>query len=70
MNWISIHESLPQEARVEVFVTNGHVVAPAWWIAGRFEAFCTPGKRLKWVTHWRRFPAPPDRGADDPADAC
>lgn len=65
MSWISIRDSLPQEARLEVFVTNGRVVAPAWWVVGRFEAFCSPGMALKWVTHWRRFPVPPQRDRAD-----
>jgi hypothetical protein len=59
MEWISVREALPREGRLEVLVTNGHAVAPAWWVAGRFEAFCERGRSLRWVTHWGRFPAPP-----------
>ena len=59
MEWISVQDRLPREGRLEVFVTNGHVVAPAWWAPGKFEAFCEHGLVLKWVTHWSRFPAPP-----------
>ena len=61
MEWISVHHELPSEARLEVLVSNGRAVAPAWWVGGRFEAFCEPGLALKWVTHWSRFPAPPKR---------
>ncbi len=61
MEWISVDHELPREARLEVFVTNGRAVAPAWWVAGRFEAFCKPGLNLKWVTHWSRFPLPPKK---------
>ena len=59
MDWISVQDRLPGEGRLEVFVSNGHAVAPAWWVGGRFEDFCGRGLVLKWATHWRRFPAPP-----------
>ena len=59
MEWISVQDGLPKEGRLEVLVTNGHVVAPAWWIGARFEDFCGRGLVLKWATHWARFPAPP-----------
>jgi hypothetical protein len=62
MEWISVRDHLPEQGRVEVLVTNGSAVAPAWWVKGTFEAFCEAGRRLKWVTHWRRFPDPPTLG--------
>jgi Protein of unknown function (DUF551) len=60
MEWFRVEDRLPKEARLEVLVTNGHSVAPAWWVGGRFEAFCANGLVLKWVTHWAKFPDPPD----------
>ncbi len=59
MEWISVHDRLPKEGRLEVLVSNGRAVAPGWWVGGRFEDFCGRGLVLKWATHWGRFPAPP-----------
>jgi hypothetical protein len=56
MKWISAQQELPKEGRLEVLASNGHTVAPAWWVAGRFESFCERGRVLKWVTHWAKFP--------------
>jgi hypothetical protein len=67
MKWINAHQELPQKSRLEVLVTNGHGVAPAWWVGGKFEAFCERGRILKWVTHWATFPDPPDTGNVDSA---
>ena len=65
MKWISAQQELPKEGRLEVLATNGHTVAPAWWVAGRFESFCERGRVLKWVTHWAKFPDPPTAGNAD-----
>jgi hypothetical protein len=61
MEWIHVGHELPEEGRLEVLVTKGHAVAPAWWVGGKFEAFCERGLVLRWVTHWRRFPLPPEK---------
>jgi hypothetical protein len=60
MFWTNVERTLPKEGRLEVLVSNGYSVAPAWWVDGAFEAFCQQGHKLRWVTHWQRFPSPPN----------
>jgi hypothetical protein len=59
MKWVSVGDELPREGRTAVMVSNGHTVAPAWWVDGGFSAFCDRNLPLRWVTHWSRFPGPP-----------